>query len=73
MVSGSMDDDKIIDFFTAKILIQSSTAVAKDLRPAATATVAEGLICSFYSFFPKWRLKCKLPCVFITQVPPVFR
>ena len=34
---------------------------------------AEGLICSFLSFFPKWRLKCKLSCVFITKVPPVFR
>ena len=27
----------------------------------------------FLFFFPKWRLKCKLSCVFITQVPPVFR
>ena len=34
---------------------------------------AEGLICSFLSFFPKWRLKCKHSCVFITKVPPVFR
>jgi hypothetical protein len=41
-------------------------AVAEDLRPSATATMAkfeaiptaEDLIGSFLSFFPKWRLKC---------------
>ena len=41
---------------------RSSTAVAEDLRPTATATeaipMAVGLICTFLSFFPKWRLKC---------------
>ena len=30
---------------------QSSTAVAKDLRPTAPAKVAEGIIGSFLSFF----------------------
>ena len=60
---------------------RSSTALAEDLRPTDTATVAEGLICSFLSFFSKMEaeirdihwLKCKLSCIFITKVPPVFR
>ena len=46
---------------------RSSTAVAEDLRPRATATVAEVLGHSYgrrfffvvyLVFFPKWRLKC---------------
>ena len=37
---------------------QISTAVAEDLRPTATATVAEVLFVFFLVFFPKWRLKC---------------
>ena len=33
-------------------------ATAEDLRPTAMATVAEGFICNFLRFFPKWRPKC---------------
>ena len=42
----------------------------RSLRPFLRPKI---LVVVFLVFFTKWRLKSKLSCVFITQVPPVFR